>query len=158
MRPPLRELFRLEVRWALLYVRGQAFLGVFALEEQLLVLALDRQSRFHRDLPASLHRALDAAHGFRSLVGRAELLGVFHDVFHEAIALENVVHDAEFLRLFERERVAGDHQLDRFALSNQPGETLRSTGTREHAKIYFRQANLAGIFTGDADVGRHGDL
>ena len=56
-------LLPLELRHALLLVRGDAFLGVLALEEQLLQLALDRQRRLERQVPARLHRALDAADG-----------------------------------------------------------------------------------------------
>ncbi len=33
------NLFRLEHRWPLFYIRSQPFFGVFALEEQLLILA-----------------------------------------------------------------------------------------------------------------------
>ena len=152
------DYFALNIRRTLLHVRSQAFLRVFALEEQLLVLAFDRQRRLHRNLPAGLHGALDAPHGLRGLVGRAELLGVLHDVFHEAVALEDVVDDAEFLRFFERERVARDHQLDRLALADQARQPLRAAGAGKNAEVHFRQADLARILARDANVGSHGDL
>src|SRR5258708_3972613 len=97
---PQTLLFRLESRGPLLYIRGQAFLGVFTLEKYLLVLALHCQRRFHGNLPASLHRALDPSHGLCCLVRRTELLGILHHVFHEAIALVDVIDDSNLLRLF----------------------------------------------------------
>ena len=126
-------LLRLKHRRPLLHVRRQAFLRIFALKQQLLVLALDGQRRLHRNFPSRLHRALDASHGLRRLVGRAELLGVLHDVLHEAVTLEHIVDDAEFLRLFERERVARYHQLDRLALSDHARQPLRAAGSRQHS-------------------------
>src|SRR5271165_1324854 len=143
--PHKRDLLRLEGCWPLLHVRRQAFLRVLALEQQLLVLAFDGQGRLHRNLPARLHGALDSSDGFRRLVGRAELLGVLHDVFHEAVTLENVVEDAEFLCFFERERVAGDHQLDGLALPHHPREALRAAGAGEYTQVHLRQADLAGV-------------
>ena len=95
---------------------------------------------------------------FARLVRRAELLGVFHDVFHEAVALEDVVDDAEFLRFFERESVAGDHQFDGLALAHHAREALGAAGARKHAEVHFRQSDLARFFARDAKVGGHGDL
>src|SRR5208337_4368422 len=96
--PSPHELFCFEHRRPLFHVCGQAFLCVFTLEEQLLILAFDGEGGFHRNLPAGLHRTLDAAHGLGSLVRRAKLFGILHDVFHEAVALVNVVDDAQLLR------------------------------------------------------------
>src|SRR5277367_4637299 len=101
----LLSLLRLEHRRPFLHIRRQAFLRILALEEQLLIFAFDRQRRLHWNLPPSLHCALDAAYSLGRLIRWAELLSVFHDVFHEAVALEDVVEDAEFLCLFKRERV-----------------------------------------------------
>src|SRR5580698_6534704 len=105
--------------WTLLNVRGQTFFGVITLEQDLLVLALNRQRGFHWNLPSRLHGTLNASYGLRSFVWWRELACVFHDVLHEAIALENIVHNAKFLRLFERECIAGNHQFDGFALPYQ---------------------------------------
>src|SRR5258707_14965698 len=79
-------LFSFELCWPLLYVGGQAFFRILALEENLLVFAFHGQCGFHRNLPAGLHGALDASDGLRGFVWRTELARVFHDVFHEAIA------------------------------------------------------------------------
>src|SRR5580704_9176574 len=155
---PLEPLFGLEYRRSLFHISRQAFLGVFALEEQLLVFALDRESRLHGNLPSGLHCALDPSYGLCGLVWRAELLRVFDHVFHEAIALVDVVDDAELLRLYKRERVARHHQLDGLALAYHPREPLRTTGAGEHAEIHLGQTNLAGVLASDANVGRHGDF
>src|SRR5271169_3053995 len=154
----LRRLPPFELGWALLHIRRQAFLRILALEQQLLVLTLYGQRRLHRNLPARLHRSLDASYSLRRLIGWAELLGILQDVLHEAVALEDVVYDAEFLRLLKRKRVAGHHQFNGFALPDHAREPLRAAGSREHAEVHFRQANLAGILARDTDVGGHGDL
>src|SRR4029077_3819869 len=142
----------------LLHIRGQAFFRVIALKQNLLILSLDSQSRFHRDLPSGLHRTLDTSDSLCGLVRRRELARVLHDVVHEPVALENVVHDAELLRFFERKRVARNHQLDGFALPYQARQTLRSAGSGKHSEVDFGQADLAGIFAGNSEVGSHGNL
>src|SRR6202044_3494215 len=88
---------RFENRRPLLHIRSQAFLRIFTLEKNLLILALHCKSRLHRNLPSSLHRTLDPPHSLRGLIRRAELLGVLHHVFHETIALVNVVDNSELL-------------------------------------------------------------
>src|SRR5581483_7230896 len=140
------------------YVRSEAFFRVFTLEQQLLIFTFDRQSRFHWNLPARLHGALDAAYGLCSLVGWAELAGVLHDVLHEAVALVDVVDHAEFQSLFERKSITGDHQLDGFTLPHQPRQSLRAASPGKDAEIHFGQADLSRIFARDAKVSGHGDL
>src|ERR1700733_3947100 len=132
-------LFRFEYRRALFNVRRQAFLRVFALEKQLLIFAFHSQRGFHGNFPARLHRTLNATHGLGGFVRRTELASVFHDVFHESVALENVVDDPKFFGFFERKSVARDHQLNRLALSYHPGKPLRTAGSREYAQIYLWQ-------------------
>src|SRR5215469_2088093 len=127
-----RRLLRGEGGRPLLHVRRQPFFRVFALEEQLLVLTLDGEGRFHGNLPARLHRTLDASHSLGRLVGRAELAGVLHDVFHEVVALEDVIDDAQFLGLFEGEGVARHHQFDGAALAHNPRQPLRPAGSRQY--------------------------
>src|SRR5207253_2431393 len=87
---PTRALFGFKLCRPLLDVSSQAFLCIFTLEKQLLVLALEGQRSFQRNLPAGLHGALDATYRFRRFVGRAELARILHHVFHEAVALVNV--------------------------------------------------------------------
>src|SRR5207249_9002083 len=65
-----------ELRHPLLLVRGDTLLGILALEQLLLQLALDRQATLERHLGARLHRTLDQPHGFRGLVRRTELFRV----------------------------------------------------------------------------------
>ena len=77
-------------------------------------------------------------YGLGRFVGRAELAGVFHDVLHEAVALEDVVNNPEFFRLFKGERIPGDHQFDRFAFAHHPRQPLRAAGSGKHTQIYFR--------------------
>src|SRR5207302_1605898 len=81
-------------------------LRVFALEEQLLILTFHRQCGLHGNLPAGLHRALDSSHSFGGLVRRTKLARVLQDVFHEAVAIEDVIDDAKLFRLLEGERVS----------------------------------------------------
>src|SRR5580658_519910 len=151
-------LLRRKHSWTLLNVRGQAFFSVVALEQYLLILAFDGQSRLHRNLPSRLHRPLDASHGLRRFVRRRELARIFHDVFHEAIALENIVHDAELKSFLEGEGVASDHQFDGFAFPDQARQTLRSAGAGEHAEVDLGQSDLPRIFARDSQIGSHRDL
>src|SRR5438552_11707973 len=148
---PTRALFGFKLCRPLLDVSSQAFLCIFTLEKQLLVLALEGQRRFQRNLPAGLHCPLDASNRLGRFVRRAELACIFHDVFHEAIALVNVIDDPELERLLEGIRVAGNHQLDRLALPYQARKPLSATGSRQYAEIHFRQTNLARIFACDAN-------
>src|SRR4029077_7034801 len=69
-RPALAVSFGLEIRWPFLHIRRQAFLGVFALKQQLLVFTFHRESGLHGNLPPGLHRAFDTAHSLGRLVGR----------------------------------------------------------------------------------------
>src|SRR5256712_13479126 len=147
------RLFCFELGRALLDVCSQAFLCIFTLEQQLLVLALEGQRCFQRNLPAGLHGALDATDGLRCFVRWTELARVFHHVFHEAVALVNVIDDPELERLLEGIRVAGDHQLDRFALPYKARKPLSATRSWQNAEIHFRQTNLARIFACDAKHG-----
>src|SRR6266446_5278971 len=159
-RPPRSALalFRLERCRALLHICSQSLFRVVALKENLLVFALNRQRGLHRNFPSRLHRALDPPHSLGSFIGRTELLGVLHHVFHEAVALVDVVDDSELQRFFKRERVAGNHQLDRFALAHEPREPLGAASAGKHAEIHFRQTDLARVFSGDANVSSHGNL
>src|SRR5687767_4556821 len=56
------SLLSLELRDPLLLVRGDPFLRILALEEELLELPLHGEGRLHREVPARLHGPLDAAH------------------------------------------------------------------------------------------------
>src|SRR5205814_5669594 len=134
---------------------GEAFLGVFALEELLLQLALDRERALEGDLPPGLHAALDAADRFRRLVRRAEALRVLHHAVPPLLSVlfgwPDVVDDAEALRFLELEEAALDHQLDRFGLSDEARQPLRSAGAGENAKGDFGEADFAAAFERDAD-------
>src|SRR5215469_1518125 len=55
----VNALFGSERCGTFVHVCCQTLLGVVALEQQLLVFTLQRQRRFHRNLPPGLHRALD---------------------------------------------------------------------------------------------------
>src|SRR5215470_12683463 len=78
-RPFGSRLFSFELRHALLLIGGDAFLGVVALEEKLLQLALDGKRRLNRKVPTCLNGPLDAADGLGRFVGRHELAGIVHD-------------------------------------------------------------------------------
>src|SRR5579862_9131258 len=147
-----------ERRRPLLDICGQSLFRVIALEQDLLILALNGECGFHWNLPACLHGALDAAHSLSGFVGRAELARILHDVLYEAVALVDVVDDAEFLGLFKGKRIASDHQLNRPALAHQTREALRPSGSRQNAQIHFGQADFPGVFARDADVSGHRDL
>src|SRR6266550_757290 len=58
--------------------RSQPFLRVVALEKLLLQLALDRQRALHRDLPAGLHRPLDAPDRLGCFVRRTVAPRILH--------------------------------------------------------------------------------
>src|ERR1700677_2903592 len=116
---PASALFGFEYRGTFFHVRGQAFFCVFTLKENLLILALHGQRGLHGNFPTSLHGAFDSSHSLSSLVWRTKLPGVFDHVLNKAIAFLNIVDDAELLRLFERECIAGNHQFDRFAFTHQ---------------------------------------
>ena len=83
---------------------------------------------------------------------------VFHHVPHETVALENVIDDAEFVRLFERECIAGDHKFDGLTLAHQPRESLGSPGSRQNPEVHLRQPDLPRIFARNADIGGHRNL
>src|SRR2546429_4478458 len=151
-------LLRRKYRRTLLHIGGKTFFRVVALEQYLLVLSLDGQRRLHGNLPSRLHRTFDASHSLCGLVRRRELARVLHDVLHEAVALEDVVQDAELLRFFKGERVARNHQFDGFALPYQAREALRSAGSGKHAEIDLGQSDLAGVLAGNSQVGSHCDL
>src|SRR5437762_10562862 len=153
---PTRALFGFKLCRPLLDVSGQTLFCVVTLKEQLLVLALEGQRSFQRNLPAGLHGALDATDGLRRFVRRTELARILHHVFHEAIALVNVIDDPELERLLEGIRVAGDHQLDCFALRYEARKPLRVTRSWQNAEIHFRQTNLVRSVAFDANIGYHG--
>src|SRR5215203_2136945 len=90
-----------EFRLALADVGVEALAGVRALEELLLKLALDGEAALERHLGAGLHGPLDPSDRLGRLVRRAELLGVLVDLAAEVVALEDVVDDADPLRLLE---------------------------------------------------------
>src|SRR5829696_1950078 len=147
-----------ELGLALADVGFEPLAGVRALEELLLELALDGEAALERHLGAGLHGPLDPADRLGCLVRRAELAGVLVDLPGEVVALEDVVDDADPLRLLEVDQAAGDHQLDRRALADAAGEALGAAGAGEHAEVDLGQADLAGALFGDQDVRRHGDL
>jgi len=61
-----------EYSFALLGVSGNTLFGIFALEAELLQLALDSQGLGEWDLGSRLHSALDAPDGLRGAIGWAE--------------------------------------------------------------------------------------
>src|SRR5437899_12019685 len=79
---PTRALFGFQLSRPLLDVSSQAFLCIFTLEKQLLVLALEGQRSFERNLPAGWLGALDATYRFLRFVGRAGLARILHRGLH----------------------------------------------------------------------------
>src|SRR5215831_14535556 len=155
-----RRLFPFELRDSLLLVGRDAFLGVLALEEELLELPLDRERGFRRKVPAGLDRALDPADRLRGLVGRDELASVVHDLLPplRRRGVDDLIDEAHLEGLLEREGVAGDHELDRLRLADGLGEARRAARSRQDAQRDLRQADLAGVLAGDAQVRGHRDL
>src|SRR5204863_8308659 len=125
-----RPLPALEFRDPLLLVRRDSFFRVVALKEELLQLALDRERRLEREVPTRLHRSFDPADRLRRLVRRDELAGVVHDLLPPLLRrrVDDLVDETEVVRLFEGERVARDHELDRPRLSDELSETGRAAG------------------------------
>src|SRR5882724_1736680 len=148
----------LELRGALGDVGVEPFLGVRALEQLLLQLALDGETALERHLGAGLHGALDPADRLRGPVGRAELLGVLVDLAHEVVAVQNLVDDADLLGLLEGDEAAGDHEVDGQVLAHPAGQALGAAGAGEDAQVDLGQADLAGVALGDEQVRGHGDL
>src|SRR5438094_10346092 len=117
-----RCLFPRELCFSLLVVRAEAFLRVFALEELLLQLPLERQRGLERDLCSGLHAALDAADRLRGLVRRAEAPRVLHHPVPPLLAVllggPDVVDDAEAVRFLEVEETPFDHHFNRLRLAD----------------------------------------
>src|SRR5258705_7216712 len=89
---------------------------------------------------------------------RAELFRVEHYLVPEGLGIEDFVDQSDFLRPVEREQLSLDHQLNGEWLAGDTGEPLRAARARKHTKIHLRQADLAAVLFGQADVARHGDL
>src|SRR5438552_857984 len=147
-----------ELRHPLLLVRGDALLGILALEQLLLQLALDRQAALERHLGARLHRALDQPHGLGGFVRRAELLRVQQHLLPVVLRGQHLVDQAELLRPVEREQLAFDHQLDRQRLADDAGEPLRAPRAGQHAEVDLGEADLAGVLLRQPQIAGHGDL
>ena len=96
----------------------------------------------------------------RGLVRRHELARVVHDLLPPLLGrrVDDLVDDAELVRLLEGERVAGDHELDRLGLADHLGQTRRAAGAGQDAEGDLGQADLAGVLARDAQVRRHRDL
>src|SRR5262249_38075828 len=88
----LTSLLPFEIGGTLFDVSSKAFLGVFAGEEKLLEFALETQGFAKGNFHPGDHGALDAAHGARGFVGRAELAGVGKDVVPEGFLLVDVMN------------------------------------------------------------------
>src|SRR5690349_22441962 len=73
--------FPFEVRFSFIHICVQTFFGIFRLKQELLKLALQRETRFERKLRATLHRAFDAPDRARSFLRRGELACVLHHLF-----------------------------------------------------------------------------
>src|SRR5581483_3249953 len=100
-RPRHTPLFCCEVCRPLFYVCSQTFFRVVALEQYLLVLAFNCQRRLHWNFPSGLHGSLYSSHCFCGLIWGAELAGVFHNIFHEVFAVEDVINNSQLFRFFE---------------------------------------------------------
>src|SRR5947207_9858756 len=122
-----------ELRHPLLLVRGDALLGILALEQLLLQLALDRQAALERHLGARLHRALDQPHRLGRLVWRTELLGVQQHLLPVLLRGEHFVHQPDLLGAVEREQLALHHPLDRQCLTYDPREPMPAAARGQHA-------------------------
>src|SRR5208337_3274877 len=127
-------------------------------KEQLPVFAFQGESGFDRNLPTSLHRALDPADSFRRFVRWTKLVRVVHYLLSEAFAFEDIIDQSQLLRVFKRKGLPRHHQLDRLRLAHNPRQALSSAGPRQDTKVHFGQPDLAGVFARDPQVGCHGDL
>src|SRR6185295_8769255 len=83
---------------------------------------------------------LDAAHGHRCLVRRAELPGVSERLFPERSRLVDVMHDAEFLRFFKSQRAASCDDLHSLRVADEAGQTLRAADAGFQAQVNLGQA------------------
>src|SRR5438034_42838 len=70
-----------KIAFAFLSIGSDTLFGIFALETQLLQLALDCQRLGECDLGTRLHRAFNATDGLGSAVGRAEAACILNDLF-----------------------------------------------------------------------------
>ena len=68
------------------------------------------------------------------------------------------MYQAEFKRFLEAECASRGHQFDRPRPSDNARNSLRAARARKHAKIHFRQPDLAAFLFRDADVASHRDL
>ena len=109
-------------------------------------------------LEAGLDRALDVADGPARSGGGQELTCVVEHLLPEALALEDVVHESQFLGLLERERPPGRHLLDGPGLAEEAGEALRPAGPGQDAEIHLGKADLPRPLPGKAQVAGEGNL
>src|SRR6266536_4113509 len=148
----------LELWLALLGVGRYPLFGIFALEQELLELTLDRQALGERDLRARLHGALDTPDGFGCLVGWAERLRVAHDLVPVVLRLVDIVDQAELLCLFEAEQFALCHQFDGLVLGQRARQALRTAGSRQHTERYLWEADLASTAPRNTNIAGQRDL
>src|SRR5262245_31902651 len=112
------DLTATELRLPFLEIGLQALLGIVALEQTLLQLALERETLGETGFESGLHGSLDVANGFGGLVRRRELPGVFLNRVTEAAAVQigiapHVIDDTKIARLFEREQCSCRQHFDR---------------------------------------------
>src|SRR5579863_4695451 len=95
------SLLPFEIGGTLFDVSGKALFGVFTGEQELLEFTLEAEGFREGDFHARDDRALDAANGAGSFVGRAELARVREDVVPKGIFLVQIVDQAHLQGFFE---------------------------------------------------------
>src|SRR5713101_7687796 len=84
-------LLSFEFGGALFDIGGESFFGVLAGKQQLLEFSLDPQGFTESHFRAGNDCALDSPDGTRGLIGRAELLGIGHNVIPVRLAIIDIV-------------------------------------------------------------------
>src|SRR5438876_5409201 len=147
-----------KIAFAFLSIGGDTLFGIFALETQLLQLALDCQRLRKCDLGTGLHRAFNSTDRLGSAVGRTEAACILNDLFPVVLRLINVVDEAQFLRLFKAHQLALGHKLDSLILGKRASQALRTTGTGKHTKCDLRQTESPRVRSGTTDISGTLDL
>ncbi len=144
--------------FAFFEVGGDAFFGVGGGEELLLEFAFEAEGFVERQLGAGDHGALDAADGGGGFIRSGEFFGVVEDLRPEILGFVNVMDEADLKGFFEFESAAGGHEFEGTGATDDAGKALGASGARKNAEIYFREADLAGAFAGNANVTGESDF
>src|SRR5579859_7361639 len=148
----IKSLSSREIALALLRVSSNTLLGIFALEAQLLQLALDSQRLGQCHLGTRLHRALNASNRLGSAVGRAEAACIFHHSLPVTLRLIDIINQPQLVRLLKTHQLALGHQLDSLILGQRASHALCPTRTWQYPQRNLRQTHFTRVTPRNTDI------